>query len=316
MAKKISVAIPTYNRLEYLKECIKSVLGQTFQDFEIFVFDNASEQPVEQELKKFNDTRIHFIGSDKNIGSAQNHNRILQYPFESEYLVIFHDDDAMHPKMLEIEKNFLDKYKKAVFVISDLRYISRENINQFKNIDERKIKATLYQNQVEFVLAVMNWLRYAFSSAMYRVGALGGTLMNFERFSDFADLVFLSELSRKGQSIFLKEKLVNYRVHPLQDSKDLKDNYQQGIIEVIRFYNEILPSRRFSINFLLRSYANINKGFADFKRFLKECREKRILRYSDFLLLDERGIISLLSIILKSKKLIENVRWLKNSFQS
>ena len=65
MSKKLSIAIPSYNRASYLKECIGSILNQTFQDFDIFVFDDASEQPVEQELKKLNDERIHFIGSEK-----------------------------------------------------------------------------------------------------------------------------------------------------------------------------------------------------------------------------------------------------------
>ena len=104
----MSIAIPTYNRLNYLKECINSILNQTFQDFSIFVFDNASDQPVEEELKKFNDKRIHFIGNDKNIGNAENTNRIFSYPFQSEYLIIFHDDDLMHPRMLELQTSFLD----------------------------------------------------------------------------------------------------------------------------------------------------------------------------------------------------------------
>lgn len=315
MRKKISVAIPTYNRLAYLKECIRSILNQTFQDFEIFVFDNASDEPVEEELKKLADSRIHFIRNERNVGSAENHNRIFRYPFESEYLVVFHDDDAMHPKMLEVGKNLLDKYKDAVFVVSDLRHVSGENINQFNDIDEVKIIALIYQNQVEFVSAVMKWLRYAFSSAMYRVEAFQGAQMDFDRFSDFADLAFLSELSKKGPSIFLKAKLVNYRVHPQQDSRDLKETYAKGAIEILRFYNEILPSSRFSINFLLRTYANINRGFADFMGFITRCRQQKVLRYRDFLLLDRRGAVSLLSIILRNKKIIEKARWLRNSFQ-
>src|SRR4030042_4014859 len=131
ISKKLSIAIPTHNRLNYLKECVKSVLNQTFQDFSIFVFDNASEEPIEEELRKFNDERIHFIGNDKNIGPAGNINRALHYPFESEYLIVFHSDDLMHPKMLELEVSLLDRDKDVIFVASDFNGVYEKDIFKF-----------------------------------------------------------------------------------------------------------------------------------------------------------------------------------------
>jgi len=40
---KVSVIIPTHNRAEFLRSAIKSVLNQTFQDFEIVIIDDASK---------------------------------------------------------------------------------------------------------------------------------------------------------------------------------------------------------------------------------------------------------------------------------
>ena len=139
MSEKLSIAIPTYNRLPYLKECINSILNQIFQDFSIFVFDNASDEPIEEELKRFNDKRIHFIGSNKNIGQSGNINRILGYPFKSKYLTIFHDDDLMHPRMLELQTSFLDANNDIVFVTSDLRAFNK-NIHNFQSLAEDKIE--------------------------------------------------------------------------------------------------------------------------------------------------------------------------------
>jgi len=73
---KVTIAIPTYDRKEYLKECIKSILNQTFQDFEIIVFDNFSNYNVEEFLKEFNDNRITLLRSDKNVGNVEN---LLRY---------------------------------------------------------------------------------------------------------------------------------------------------------------------------------------------------------------------------------------------
>jgi len=325
MSKKLSIAIPTYNRLNYLKECINSILNQTFQDFSIFVFDNASDEPVEKELKKMNDKRIHFIGSDKNIGPTGNINRILNYPFKSEYLTIFHDDDVMHPKMLEIQTSFLNKNDDLVFVTSDFNQVSSDNIHRFKNIIEEKIKYNIYKNNYEFTKATMLWLRCAFDSAMYRTKFIGNSTMEHDKFSDFSDLVFLIEISQKGPCAFIKAPLINYRIHSGQDSRLFKKKYEEGAVEVLSFCRKNLPSvlnriekklfSKYSLNFLIRAYAYKNNGFLDFLRFMKKCRQKKIIKYGYFRYIDMRGVVSMISIILKNKKILDIARSIQDFYK-
>lgn len=324
MSKKLSIAIPTYNRLTYLKECINSILNQTFQDFSIFVFDNASDEPVEEELKKINDERIYFIGNDKNIGSTGNINRILKYPFESEYLIIFHDDDSMHSKMLELQTSFLDRNNDFAFVTSDLNQVSGKNIHKFKKIIEGKIKYYIYKNNYEFAKAIMSWLRCAFDSAMYRTKFIGDIAMEHDKFSDFADMIFLIEISRKGPCAFINAPLVNYRIHSGQDSKLFKEKYEEGAIRALSFCRKNLPSvlnasekklfSKYSLNFILRAYASINNGFSDFLRFVKDCRQKNLIKYSYFRYIDMRGIVSIISIIFINKRILDAAGSFRNFF--
>ncbi len=324
MSKKLSIAIPTYNRLTYLKECINSILNQTFQDFSIFVFDNASDEPVEEELKKINDERIYFIGNDKNIGSTGNINRILKYPFESEYLIIFHDDDSMHSKMLELQTSFLDRNNDFAFVTSDLNQVSGKNIHKFKKIIEGKIKYNIYKNNYEFAKAIMSWLRCAFDSAMYRTKFIGDIAMEHDKFSDFADMIFLIEISRKGPCAFINAPLVNYRIHSGQDSKLFKEKYEEGAIRALSFCRKNLPSvlnasekklfSKYSLNFILRAYASINNGFSDFLRFVKDCRQKNLIKYSYFRYIDMRGIVSIISIIFINKRILDAAGSFRNFF--
>jgi len=326
MISKVAVAIPTYNRVEYLKECVQSVLDQTFQDFSIFVFDNASSEPVEKELQDFGDKRIQFIGSKKNTGSTGNINRILQYPFESEYVIIFHDDDAMHPKKLELQTSFLDAHKDMVFVASDFNRVSGKAIHSFPDFKEDKVKSIVYKNDYEFVKAEMSWLRCAFDSVMYRGEAVRGARIQPERFSDFADMAFLVEISKKGPCAFIRAPLVNYRIHAGQDSKLWKEEYEEGALELLSFFRESFPKvlekrdeklfRTYSVNFLIRSYAHMSKGFFDFLRFLKKCRQRHMIGYGSFRYIDMRGIVSLVSIIFHNKKIIDAAIWSKNLFRS
>lgn len=326
MSKKLSIAIPTYNRTAYLRECINSILNQTFQDFDIFVFDDASKEPVAEELKKFNDKRIHFIGSEKNVGAEENVNRILRYPFNSEYLTIFDDDDAMHPKMLELQISFLDDNKDVIFVATGFNRVYDNAIYNFSSLDENKIKYVIYKNSDrEFIKAVMSWLTFPTSSAMYRLKALKGSKMEPEKFSDFLDVLFLVKISKKGNSALIDIPLVNYRVHAGQYSKLLKKEYEQGAINTVSFFKENSPAsfnkkeqrmlRRYSLNFLLRAYADINRGFFDFIRFIKRCRRKNLIKYSDFKYIDIRGFVSIISIVIKNKRIISTARWMKDLFQ-
>lgn len=326
MSEKVSIAIPTYNRLAYLKECVRSILDQTFQDFSIYVFDNASDEPIEQELRALNDARIHFIGSHTNMGVVRNFERIRRYPFESEYLVIFHDDDAMHPKMLELEAAFLDAHQDAIFVVADLRRVSSKDIHVFQSLAGDTISHAVFTDRHDFARAVMSWLRYAFDSAMYRSDAIRGHEADFNRFSDFSDVASLVEISRKGPCGFLAVPLVNYRIHPLQDSRMLKKEHAQGAVELLSFLRESLSAplsksdeellQRYAINFLLRSCADINQGVFELLRFLRRCRQQKLLSYRDFRYMDIRGIVSLISIVFRSRRIIDLARWVRNSLRS
>ena len=63
---KVSVIIPTYNREKFLKRAIESVLSQTFQDFELIVVDDGSNDNTKKIVKEFQnqDNRIK-VGRDR-----------------------------------------------------------------------------------------------------------------------------------------------------------------------------------------------------------------------------------------------------------
>jgi cellulose synthase/poly-beta-1,6-N-acetylglucosamine synthase-like glycosyltransferase len=65
----VSVIIPTYNRAHLVGRAIRSVLNQTFQDFEIIVVDDGSTDNTEEVVKGFNDPRIRYIRHEENRGA-------------------------------------------------------------------------------------------------------------------------------------------------------------------------------------------------------------------------------------------------------
>lgn len=76
----VSLALPVYNGEKYIDECIKSILSQTFEDFELVVSDNASTDGTYDILKRFADIdkRIRIIRQPVNVGAAQNFNLLFE----------------------------------------------------------------------------------------------------------------------------------------------------------------------------------------------------------------------------------------------
>lgn len=96
---KVSVVIPTHNRAGFLPTAIDSVLKQSFQDFEILVVDDASNDGTAEVRDKFNDSRIHWLRHDKPKGGAAARNTGIIHS-KGEYIAFLDDDDEWYPDKL------------------------------------------------------------------------------------------------------------------------------------------------------------------------------------------------------------------------
>jgi glycosyltransferase involved in cell wall biosynthesis len=74
---KISVLMPTYNRADMLPYAIRSILSQTYQNFEFIIYDDGSTDSTFKIVHKFNDKRIIHIRSEENKGCAWARNHML-----------------------------------------------------------------------------------------------------------------------------------------------------------------------------------------------------------------------------------------------
>ena len=63
--KKFSITIPAYKRT-YLQECIDSILGQTYTDFELIIVNDASPEDLDSIVNSFSDSRIRYYKNEKN----------------------------------------------------------------------------------------------------------------------------------------------------------------------------------------------------------------------------------------------------------
>lgn len=100
MNNMVSVIIPTYNRANSIENSIRSVLNQTYTDFEIIVVDDASQDNTEEVVKSINDNRILYIRNNENYGVASARNIGAQY-VKGEFIAFNDSDDIWHCDKLE-----------------------------------------------------------------------------------------------------------------------------------------------------------------------------------------------------------------------
>jgi glycosyltransferase involved in cell wall biosynthesis len=127
---KVSVCIPTYNRPDYLRQSIESVLSQSFSDYELIISNNASEDSTAAVIGSFKDFRIVHIKKEKNIGLVENFNSCLAAA-KGEFITVFHDDDHMLPDNLSLKVRALEKNERAGLVHSNFN-IMDENGSTIK----------------------------------------------------------------------------------------------------------------------------------------------------------------------------------------
>ena len=91
---RYSVLLPTRNRLEYLRGAVESVRRQDYDDYEIIISDNASEQPIEEFVQSLGDPRVRYLRSDEFLPVTKNWNRALDAS-TGEYVIMLGDDDGL-----------------------------------------------------------------------------------------------------------------------------------------------------------------------------------------------------------------------------
>ena len=110
---KVSVIIPTHNRSAFLRSAIISVLNQTFQNFEIIIIDDASEDDTRKVITSFNEARIRGIHNQASKGAAGSRN-IGVTNAHGEYIAFLDDDDEWLPAKLERQARLLDNSPQEV----------------------------------------------------------------------------------------------------------------------------------------------------------------------------------------------------------
>jgi glycosyltransferase involved in cell wall biosynthesis len=116
---RLSVGIPVYNGQNYLAESIDALLGQSYEDFELIISDNASTDGTADICRRYQekDSRIRYFRQERNIGCAPNHNFLVEQA-RGELFKWASDDDLYARDLLERCVEALDQFPHVVLAHS------------------------------------------------------------------------------------------------------------------------------------------------------------------------------------------------------
>ena len=147
---KFSILIPAY-KLAFFKECLDSILVQTYKNFEIVIVNDSSPEDLDSVVLKYSDSRIKYFKNEKNCGVinvVDNWNICLSHA-TGDYVICIGDDDKLLPNCLEEYSKLLDKYPDI-----GLLHGWTEIINERSEV----VKPTTHRCEFESALSLM-WHR-------------------------------------------------------------------------------------------------------------------------------------------------------------
>lgn len=202
---RVTVLMPAYNAGKYIAEAIRSVLNQTFADFELLIVDDGSTDNTLVIIKSFADPRIRLLTqANKGISVALNSGLAAANGY---YVARFDADDVCLPQRLTRQVCFLDAQPGCLIVGSDAEYISENGEHLFdfrcRGHSHREILEKLYSA-----------CPFIHSGVMYRKDAIvqagGYSLLAY----NFEDYLLWVQLLRSGKCANLPEALIKVRINP------------------------------------------------------------------------------------------------------
>lgn len=295
---KLTVAIPTYDREAYLRQTLESLQNQTEQSFKVILFDNASPYDVETLIAEFPSLTITLKSNPTNIGNQANFERVMTYEFDTPYVMVFHDDDTIHPNYFEDALSVLDANNKVRWVGSFIKYVrSAARMLEFETRPQAVPMHQYTRRQLADIF--MSSLPVGFSPVVYRASVLADTKIHTSHFYKWFDRPFMLDTINGGQAAIFHFPYINYRIHPSQDSAQEYNEYIPAIINLTHYISSAgSPSigRKYSTTNALRTAIQNASSIKEFTSILKKFEKHNLYRAID---IRPYSIYWLLRILLK-----------------
>lgn len=205
----VSVLMSSYNYERYISEAIESVLNQSFKDLELIIVDDYSTDNSRKIIESYQrkDKRIHAIFHEKNLGISKTANDGLNVA-KGKFISFIGADDVWFPFKLEKQLSILNIEDKIIWsegiIIDGKGRFSGKTVTQLLNSPGKK-SGNIFQELLkeDFIFG---------QSLLFKTEYLKDIEFD-EKLKYVNDHLFLVNLSRNHDFVFIPEPLAKYRIH-------------------------------------------------------------------------------------------------------
>lgn len=263
---QISVLMSVYNGEKFLKEAIKSVLSQTFSDFEFIISNDVSTDSSLEIINSFKDKRIRLIQNEKRLELTKSLNKGLKIA-SGKYIARIDADDICREDRLEKQFNFMETNSNVTVCGSYANLIDDNGykIGELKHhVDFESIKGKIFFDNI-----LIHSSAFFIKDFIHKIGMYNE---EFTRSQDYE--LWFRVIANNGEITNIPENLIDFRVHSNNIASSIKATnltqeefscmaIQKGIKEILDFDTDLDA---------IKSYRSLRYGY-EYKRNYKKMFE-------------------------------------------
>ena len=215
---KISVIIPVYNTSLYLKQCLDSVLGQSFTEFEVICLDDCSTDDSLKILYEYSksDDRVLVLKNEEKKGPGITRNRGLETA-SGEYIYFLDSDDYIVPNALEVMRDKAEEHNADVVLFNafiDAREVGLKSSSLNWNLEKKQFDTIMTGQEAFINIVEKNTWSSSVWRQFWRKSFLQNNKIEFENKTSAEDWIFTTtSLLIAQRVVFIDATLHTYVWH-------------------------------------------------------------------------------------------------------
>lgn len=223
----VSICIPTYNRLEFLKKSLQSALNQTYENIEIVISDNSDNEETKNYIECIDNKKIRYVKNIKNIGPFLNSNQAV-FLSKGKYVKYLLDDDLLESTCVEKMVEVFERHPEVGVVMAPLKIIDTEgnkitphfyfvrqmhSLYRYKNKNMLIPKAQIMEDFLTKVYPCCVPTGYMFRKSLYdKLGKPD------EQFGYIGDVELCMNFATQQDFYYIDEYLSSWRYSPTSET--------------------------------------------------------------------------------------------------
>ncbi len=237
---KFSIILPVRNGGEYVKECINSILAQSFIEFDLLVLDNHSSDGTLEWLYTINDKRVKVYPSATSLSIEENWGRVVGIQ-KGEFITLIGHDDILENNYLEVMNELIMKYPGASLYQTHFKYIDSTGgiIRNCLPMSEKETAAVFLE---KFLRKETDVMGTGFMMRSEDYDRLGG-IPDYPNLL-FADFELWINLSKQSFKATASDSCFSFRLHQSVTTSSTDDKFHLAFERFVSFLQNLKKERQ------------------------------------------------------------------------